>query len=44
MGPVIEAAGRQRFEYPYEGWVFLLPPLDEELAIAELSAKRLCGH
>jgi hypothetical protein len=35
---------RQCLEEPYEGRIFLFPPLDKEFAIAELSAKRLCGH
>src|SRR2546422_2111846 len=42
--PVIETVSWQRFEDPHKGRVFLFPPLDEELSIAELSAKRLCCH
>jgi hypothetical protein len=44
MGPVIETVSRQRFEYPYERRVFLLPPLNEKLPVTEFSAKRLCCH
>src|SRR5579862_9121836 len=44
VGTVVETVRSQCFEDSHKSRIFLLPPLDEELAVAELSSKRLRCH
>src|SRR5437879_5533702 len=36
--------GGKGFEDAHKGRIFLLPPVNEKLAVAELSSERLCCH